>query len=126
MATAGHWNGVHLVSAEHPLAVLEAAVDTLTTAVEQLQRVADLGVTLVAVGEALHLLATDPDAGTVELDVINDALTHIAALLEHENIAPRCWAQALVEARDAVAQLAVDHPPTDHHSGALTSMEVRR
>jgi len=94
------------VSAEYPLGVLETAVDTLTTAVEQLTDVADLGVTLVAVGEALNLLATDPDAGTIELDVISDALTQVAALLEHENIPEQCWSQPLVDARHTVSQLA--------------------
>jgi len=106
VAAAGDRNGAHLVSAEYPLGVLETAVDTLTTAVEQLEDVADLGVTLVAVAEALNLLATDPDAGTIELDVISDGLTHIAAQLAHESIAEQSWAQPLVDARHAVSHLA--------------------
>lgn len=105
MATAGAQGGVHLLSAEQPQRVLETAVHTLTTAAGQLQGATDLGATPVALGEALNLVATHPDAGTVELDVITNGLTQIAALLEHEGIPEQAWAQPLVDARRAVAQL---------------------
>ncbi len=92
MATAGAQAGVHLLSAEQPQRVLETAVHKLTTAAGQLQGATDLGVTPVALGEALNLVATHPDAGTVELDVITNGLTQIAALLEHEGIPEQAWA----------------------------------
>ncbi len=94
------------MSAEQPLGVLETAVHTLTTAAGQLQGAANLSLTLLALGQALNLLATDPTAVTVELNVITNGLTHIAAQLEHEGIPEQAWAQPLIDARRAVAQLA--------------------
>lgn len=81
-------------------------MDALAAVGEHLTSPADLGVTLVAMGDALNLLATDPEAGAVELDVISDGLTRIAAQLEHENIPEQSWSQPLVAGRHAVAQLA--------------------
>lgn len=60
----------------------------------------------MALAEALNLLATDPEAGAVELDVISDGLTHIAALLEHDNIPEQSRSPPLIAGRHAVAQLA--------------------
>jgi hypothetical protein len=106
VAAAGARNGTLLTRDEPPLGVLERAVDVLATAVEQLRSPADLGVTFVALAEGLDLLATDPGAGAVELDVISDGLTHIAALLEREGVPGRWWSTSLVAARHAVSQLA--------------------